>query len=196
MVVRSHHSFDLTDTFTAQKRTDTKEFLIITFFILEILEVIHYPSPDKRNQIAREAQTPLPKGTTQVTALSLGLRQFASIDRGHIVLVGNSLSAWKHTTDWQGMEERGEVQGPHNRKVVSQTFGCHASPQNTLVISSLVTRKKIFERTYYIKLKKLSTHHCTHYLRRKYLFFSPFSPVHFYSMAIRQTKAKVIKYKK
>lgn len=163
------------------------------------------------------------------------------------MLVGNSLSAWKHTTDWQGMEERGEVQGPHNLKVVSQTFGCHASPQNTLVISSLVMRKKIFERTYYIKLKKCSTHHCTHYLRRKYLFFSPLKniffdfaneakevpllknrdvinlpctvafshlmhkfgnkyiisiiyelmmTVHFYLMAIRQTKAKVIKYKK
>lgn len=42
---------------------------------------------------------------------------------------------------------RGEVQGPGNHEVVSQTFGCHASLQNTLAISSPVTGKKTLERT-------------------------------------------------
>lgn len=76
-------------------------------FILELLAVINYPSPDKHNLTAGEAQNPLPEGKSQVTSLLLRLRQFTSIDRGHIILVGNSLSAWKHSTKCQGMEGKG-----------------------------------------------------------------------------------------
>lgn len=140
--------------------------MTIRIFVLKFLEVINQPSPDKHNLTAREAERQLSKGMLQVTAQFLGLRQFTSIGRGHIMLVGNSRNAWRYSTKWQRMEGRGEVQGPGNHKVVPHTFDCHGSLQNTFAISSPVTEKKIIERTQYIKLKKCSTHRCV-----KYQFF-------------------------
>lgn len=80
MVVRSDHKLICYRHVPAQKRTGTKEFLIITFkynnhdFHPEDLLVSNYTSTDKHNVTAREAQRALPVRTLQVTALFFGLK--------------------------------------------------------------------------------------------------------------------------